>query len=200
MPAIVVLAGSILLCVVLVDRPVANYMQDVVYSTALFDWAMRLFPGLLWAGGCLVALFLGVGGAVILGGARRPWMSIVLTASGAGIAGFVAAELLKFVIGRSQVYPAYLIDGTYRFTPLQALPGNGAFPSATETVSSAVLVVLWVFWPRTRAVCGVVLAIISAALIVANAHWVSDLLGGVLLGGSIGWVLARHPRVRRAVS
>jgi len=198
--AAALLAGALLLCVLFVDRPVATYMQHTVYGTPLFDWALRIFPVLLGAGACMALLFVCFGGAALMGRPLRPWMSAVLAAAGAGMAALLLAELLKFGIGRSQVYPAYLSEGIFRVRPFRGGPGYGAFPSATAAVASAALLVLWEVWPRGRPAYGVVLLAIAAALIVTNSHWASDLLGGALLGGWVGRVALRSWRRTGTVS
>lgn len=183
---IVVLALS----VAFVDRPVATYMHHAVYGTPLYDWAMGVFPVLLGAGAGLALLSLAVVATIVLGRPTRPWMTTCVAASGAGVAGLLAAELLKGLIGRSQIYPTYLVDGVYRFSLLHGHPGYGIFPSATATASGAVLLTLWSTWPRGRWACAGAFGIISAALILTNSHWVSDVLGGAVLGGWFGWLMA----------
>jgi len=189
--AAALLAGALVLCVLFVDRPVALYMQRKVYGTPLFDWALRIFPVLLGAGACLALLFVCFGGAALLGRQLRPWMSVVLAAAGAGMAALLLAELLKFGIGRSWVYPTYLSEGIFGVRPLRGGPGYGAFPSATAAVAGAALLVLWEAWPRGRPAYGFVLFAIAVAILVTNSHWASDLLGGALLGGWVGGLVLR---------
>ncbi|HEU5220153.1 MAG TPA: phosphatase PAP2 family protein, partial [Gemmatimonadales bacterium] len=179
-----VLIGT-LLCIRFVDRPAATYLQHAAYATPLFQVALHIFPILLTAGACLLVLLLGFGAATLAGWSLRPWMSVVLLASGAAAGGCLVAELLKYIIGRSQVYPAYLVHGLYRFSPFHGRPDFGAFPSATAAVSSAALTVLWISWPRGRPAYGAIVGIILAALLITNAHWVSDLLGGCRIGGMV---------------
>jgi membrane-associated phospholipid phosphatase len=168
-----------------VDRPAAVYLHRIGYSTALGNRAEQLFPVLIAAGGALIVLFVAFGAAVLMGRSLRPWMSTVLRGSAAGLAALGAAELLKFVFGRSPVYPTYLLEGVSRFQPLHP----GTFPSATTAASAAILVVLWGAWPRGRIGYVLLLALIGAAILVTNAHWVSDVVGGLLLGAAANWVL-----------
>ena len=81
--------------------------------------------------------------------------------------------------------------------PLLAIPGptrnplgdhGGAFPSGhtTSSVVCMALVLAWVGWPRRTfgrvVVAAVVVAVVGMSVIWARYHFVSDVVGGVLLG------------------
>ena len=184
--AVAILAPATVLCLRTVDRPAALYLHRIGYSTALGNRAEQVFPILIAAGGALIVLFVAFGTAVLMGRSLRPWMLTTLRGSTAGLAALGAAELLKVVFGRSPVYPTYLVEGVSRFQPLHP----GTFPSATTAASAAILVVLWGAWPRGRIGYVLLLALIGAAILVTNAHWVSDVVGGLLLGAVVSWALA----------
>jgi membrane-associated phospholipid phosphatase len=62
--------------------------------------------------------------------------------------------------------------------------------------ASAVLSVFWVERPALRLLSLVALGVIVLALLVSNSHWVSDILGGGCLGGSLGVLVLRRSAVR----
>ncbi|HEX4471946.1 MAG TPA: phosphatase PAP2 family protein [Nocardioides sp.] len=93
--------------------------------------------------------------------------------------------------------------------PLLAIPGptrnplgdhGGAFPSGhtTSSVVCMALVLAWVGWPRQTwgrvMVAAVVVGIVGMAVIWARYHFVSDVVGGVLIGLFVATVPL--PRVR----
>jgi len=80
--------------------------------------------------------------------------------------------------------------------PMLAVPGptrnplgdhGGAFPSGhtTSTVVCVALLLAWVSWPRSVtgrvAVNAVVVAIVAVSVIYLNFHFISDVVGGVVL-------------------
>ena len=40
-------------------------------------------------------------------------------------------------------------------------------------------------WPRARAVSAILLLLIGSVVLLVNAHWLSDILTGLLLGGVV---------------
>lgn len=186
----VLLSLAICVSLVLVDRPFARYVQQTLYSPALGRWADRFFFVLLVFGAALALLFLALGSVAFRRRPLRPWMATVLASSAAGLSALIVSEVLKFLIGRTPVYPTFVRDGVSRFVPFHW----GSFPSSTAATTTAICGVLWAAWPRGRPVYGAVLLAVCAAILVVNAHWLSDVLAGVLLGGTIA-ALARDAEV-----
>ncbi|HEV8148945.1 MAG TPA: phosphatase PAP2 family protein [Gemmatimonadales bacterium] len=194
--ALPVALGMALLCAGFVDRPVAEYLYRKLYSTALFTWAQRLFPPLqaLFAAWVLGALGAAAWG---LSGKRLPaWSRVARLGALAAVGALAVAIGLKHLLGRSDVYPTYLIQGIYTLRPLHGGAGYSGFPSATMATASAVLSVFWVERPALRLLSLVALGVIVLALLVSNSHWVSDILGGGCLGGSLGVLVLRRSAVR----
>jgi len=103
-----------------------------------------------------------------------------------------ATVVLKFMIGRSQVYPPFLRDGIYTFLLVHGRPDYGAFPSATMAGASALIIGLHLRTAAERVTLVVVTSLLTAALLVTNGHWMSDIIGGVCLGLVIGRAVARR--------
>ena len=165
--ALLLLVPAVGISIVWLDRPLATLVDRALASPGLFRWADLFFTLLLVAGGVLIALsFLPAGRAL-----RRPAL--------AGVIGLILSEAIKFLAGRSPVYPTFLVEGVSMLTPFHA----GSFPSTTATVSTAVAGVLGTACRRPRPLYAIVLVVVCAFLVVVNAHWLSDVLAGILLGG-----------------
>jgi membrane-associated phospholipid phosphatase len=67
---------------------------------------------------------------------------------------------------------------------------GGGFPSGHMCVFSAALTSVCLYYPAYRWIAGALLAILGGCLIVANYHFLSDVIAGAYLGVSI--TLAIH--------
>lgn len=130
-----------------------------------------------------IGVIAGIGWAVIRGRPLRPRMASLLLSGCAGIAGLGLSELLKLVIGRTPVFPDFVVQGTYRFAPLHQ--GFGSFPSTTAATVSAVVGIMWMAWPRGRAAYALLLLTVGVVIVLVNAHWLSDVLAGVFVGRGV---------------
>ncbi len=174
------------ICIAYLDRPVADFVQAHFYGTLVFDIAIGVLAGLRPILLLLALAFLGCAYWIASGRGLPPWGAIIWACATAGMIGVVTAVAFKFLIGRSDVYPAYLARGLYDFRPLHWSPEYGAFPSAAATVTTAIATVLWRQLPRWRALWATVSIVVLAAVLAVNGHWVSDILAGVCAGVFIG--------------
>ncbi len=183
-------AAAVLVCMAWVDRPVADLVEAHLRGTASFDWTTRAL-GLLPA--LLLPVLLGHAAAGVLALRGRPmpaWTRLPMLCAWSVAWGLSAVVVLKRVFGRSQT-DLYVPRGVYEFHPLHGGYGYEAFPSGTTTVACALLAVLWIRLPRYRDACGLVIGVVSAALVLTNSHWVSDVIAGCLLGAAIGAMTVR---------
>ena len=95
--------------------------------------------------------------------------------------------------------PSWIRDGVFGFFPFHGGMGWGSFPSGHTTSITAAATILWVLWPELRCVWGALVATVIIGLIGGNYHFVSDIIGGLYLGVSIGLsivalMLARNDR------
>lgn len=111
---------------------------------------------------------------------------------------------LKFIFGRTwpdtwiQNNPSFIHDGAYGFNLLHGGAGYESFPSGHSAVTCAVISVLWMFYPKLRAIYLLVFIAVAIGLIGANYHFLSDIIAGAFVGVSTGWMAttlwrARHP-------
>jgi membrane-associated phospholipid phosphatase len=79
----------------------------------------------------------------------------------------------------------------YGFHPLHANLHNSAFPSGHAIGAVGIVTVLWIMTPRFRIPSVLLAAAVMSAMLVKNAHWLSDMFAGAFLGLSIGWMTVR---------
>ena len=76
------------------------------------------------------------------------------------------------------------------------MPHDGSFPSGHTATSFACATVLAVAVPRAAPAAYVLALAIGYSRIYVGAHWVFDVLGGIVLGVAVG--LALRPLARRS--
>ena len=61
-----------------------------------------------------------------------------------------------------------------------------SFPSGHAAVVAAVMSVLWILYPRLRLLCALCIVAADVGLIILNLHFLSDVIVGSFVGGSVG--------------
>lgn len=114
-----------------------------------------------------------------------------------GLADFFGGQL-KWVFER--VRPCRALNQAVKIEP----NGCGAlfsFPSNHATNTAAIASFLQVLYPKSGWVSWPIVALIGFARVYVGAHYVSDVLGGWVLGGVLGggaaWILLQWPRFRK---
>lgn len=186
--------GAVLgLLVFFVDRPTAKWFYANFHSSSVARIAANVF----WLIHKLLpaaALVLALSSLAVLLARKSSSRSgrRILAASVASIVSLAVAVLLKFVIGRSQVDPAFLRDDIYTIRPFTLGPDYGAFPSATIAVVSALIIALQLPRPIEHASLAPVVSLLAFSLLVTGGHWLSDIIAGTLLGILLGRAIARY--------
>lgn len=186
---------GIAVCIAVLDRPLALWGQTAFVGTpllAIADAILRPLAPLLGVGFGLAA----AGAALRLSGREiSPLMVRVVNAAIAIMITLGLAIFLKIAFGRSQV-GLFLEQHVFAFDPFRLGKGYTAFPSATMSGAAACLM----SWRPTKLVEGLagwfVLIVVAAALIVTNGHWLSDIVGGGVLGVAVA---AAAPRIAVAM-
>jgi membrane-associated phospholipid phosphatase len=196
--ALALCAVAVGLCIVYVDRPLAEFLDAHVRHAELWVWlnrALRPFPLVV------VALFflLGCGIWLISGRQLSPWAESPILFSWS-VMWAVAAEIIcKRIFGRGWPDPTFVRDHLYGFHFLHGQTYWDSFPSGTAMISLAMLSVLWILRPRWRAAGLVIVVLLWTVVILGNYHWLSDMIAAGFLGVTVGWSTVRllHPFITR---
>lgn len=149
-----------------------------------------------------IVLFIGIG---LLAIAERPLLKFALAAVLSGISVVMAEatkNLLKYVFGRTwpdtwiNNNPSLIHDGVYGFNLFHGGAGYASFPSGHMTVTCAVISVLWMLYPKFRALYALAVLVVAVGLLGADFHFLSDIIAGGFVGTSTGWMTLALWRVR----
>jgi membrane-associated phospholipid phosphatase len=191
--ALAVTTIAVVLCIVYVDRPVAEFCDAHVRRTSAWIWLGRgLAPFNFIV--VIALLFLLACGAWVKSG--RPLHSFTRTpllCSWAAMWATAAQLIFKQIFGRAWPDPTYIHDHLYGFRLLHASPRWDSFPSGTATISAAIAAVLWIVAPRWRVLGALTVALLCVAVVITNHHWVGDVVAGAFLGTSIGVMTVQMP-------
>jgi membrane-associated phospholipid phosphatase len=169
-------------CIFFVDRAVAGW------AAGLFGFprpALLNYPWLTLA--AMLAILVVAGWAAEGRGISHLSQTLVL--SGFALAwGVCTTEfLLKPLFGR-QPPAGWVIHGTYVFSWL--LPtDNSTFPSGHAVQMAAVATVFWRAYPGWRWLCVGLPLLFSAAFVLGNWHYVSDVIAGLFVGVTAGLIV-----------
>lgn len=175
----VVLLGLLVRIQAIADEIDGEWMEEVLEMRGPgWEAVSRVFDFL--GGGWFAVWLVPITLAVAFLIARRPWAALVVIAASALSAGLV--QVLKALFGRDR--PADIL--------LEL--DNGAYPSG-HVANAATLAVLFVvllgrWWIAVAGAVYVVLMALSRTYL--GAHWVTDTVGGAVLGASVAlaaWVV-----------
>lgn len=173
-------------------------MHSYTHGLPFFIWLTYIASPLAPLASILAAF---IGGRAIARGYLTETESALLRASCEILIAGVLTFELKEVFGRTwpetwvNNNPSYFGNGTYGFFPFHGGRGYRSFPSGHTTAIAAAAAAAWPLWPRGRWL-GVVLALaVAVGLLGADYHWLSDILGGAIVGTTTGVVAARIGRV-----
>lgn len=168
----VVLLGLLVRIQAIADEIDGEWMEEVLEMRGPgWEAVSRVFDFL--GGGWFAVWLVPIALAVVFLIVRRPWAALVVIAASALSAGLV--QLLKALFGRAR--PADIL--------LEL--DNGAYPSGhvanAATLAVLLVVVLGRWWLAVVGAAYVVLMALSRTYL--GAHWVTDTVGGALLGASV---------------
>lgn len=176
--------AAILLCIAFVDHPVARFMHEHPILS-YHGHRLSFIP---------VAILAGASASVVLIGAARAlygevplfWRRMLF----AGLACCVALTLkteAKYLLGRIAAGEWYWHQ-TPPFADFRLLHHEGSFPSGHMTAMWSIAPFVWVRYRWLRLPWILASLGVGYALSAAEAHFVSDLIGGCLLGGTVGYL------------
>ena len=101
---------------------------------------------------------------------------------------------LKSVFGRTwpstwiHNNPSFLRDGVYGFNFFHGGPEYASFPSGHMAVTSAVISILWRYYPAGRTLYAFAVFLAAVGLVGGNYHFLGDVIAGGFIGVSSGWM------------
>lgn len=156
---------------------------DVWWNAFVADWYSPFLTGfsrvMNWVGGGWFAvLAVPLGGALALVLVRRPWAAAYFLAAEAASAG--AVQALKHLFGR--VRPEDIL----------VIADHGSYPSGHVANSATLAMAAFVIFPRVwvAVVGGVWVVLMAFSRTYLHAHWLSDTVGGALVGAGVALVVA----------
>ncbi len=178
------------------DRPIAFFSHDHLGAyRKWFDIATHI-PDVLWS---LAGIGLVAGGVCILlhRSLPRP-LAVWLACSVSLIVASWVKEQLKYAFGRTwpetwikPPNPSLISDNVFGFNPFHGGQAYSSFPSGHTTYVCAVMVVLWLCYPRFRPVYALAIAALVIGLIGADYHFLSDTIAGGFLGTLVAWLAVK---------
>ena len=96
-------------------------------------------------------------------------------------ASYAVKSCLKFTFGRANPREWLVKPEIYGFHWFHG--GDfSAFPSGHMAVFATIAAAFWRFFPQYRTVCSLFIALLAAALVATNYHFLSDVIAGTYLG------------------
>lgn len=102
----------------------------------------------------------------------------------------LTADLIKSLVGRFRP-KLFFRDGAYGFDFLHFQADYLSFPSGHAATAFALATALTLLWPRHVAAYVLLALLVGASRVLSNAHWLSDVVGGALIGILMALYVAR---------
>ena len=182
------------------DKPVAIWIGDTIGRWPIPDTIVNS-PGIsIPFASAFVFVILGL--AAIMGRKFSRIETSVLLCNISILAADAVKNQLKYVFGRTwpdswdPQIQSLVRDNVYGFNFFHYGRAFESFPSGHAAVAAAVMAVLWMMFPKLRAVWALCLCAADFGLVILNLHFVSDVMAGTFVGLSVGLftVSLLHPR------
>ena len=202
--AIMVLVGIVLIVFSyhFIDRPVAWFMFDHhTHRFVIFKFFANEITKFI--GVCVVIFYCYYGIQLLRHRISDIARRLVLLCH-AIVIGQAIKEALKGIFGRywpatwTGHNPSLLHDHAYGFHWLHSGAAYGSFPSGHATFIFSFAATWWFVFPRFRWLAGIICLLVAVSQVIMYYHFVSDILGGAMLGTLVGYCVAHHDRFVRS--
>lgn len=195
--ALVIVAIAVLACYIWFDWQIATWVhahKTVYRSRDIFEPLTHIPDPLIPIGAAAFFVF----GLRAIAGAPPRKLYDVIAACGVSV---VMAETIKngfkWFFGRP--WPetwrnnnsSWIGNQDYAFHWFRGGGEFSSFPSGHTTATVAVLSVLWICYPRFRALYVLAGLAVVASLVGSNFHFLGDTVAGAFLGATVGWITVR---------
>lgn len=176
------------------DESLTGVINSFSGQSPLLDWlALTLSsPSMLWAPGLLLT------GYWVWLSWREALIAAPVFGGAIGLLDFIGAQL-KHLVARPR--PCMVMPDLHQ---LQACGKVFSFPSNHAVNTATAAAFLQVLYPRSGWISWPLVGAIGLTRVYIGAHYVTDVLGGWVLGGvcgaGVGWLLLQWPRFRKQVS
>jgi membrane-associated phospholipid phosphatase len=190
--ALVLTALAVLISYQWLDRPIAYFAHAHFHNEPLFT-QLTLIPEFFAP--LAVLAFIGLGLRALVEKPLTRLEAVTLLCALSLVVASAIKNPLKLVFGRTwpetwaRDNPSLIRDGVYGFHPFHGGAGFESFPSGHTTAVVAIMSVLWMCYPRFRALYALFVAAVVIGLVGADFHFLSDCIAGAFLGASTGWVV-----------
>jgi membrane-associated phospholipid phosphatase len=175
----------LILSYVYFDRPIAYQMAEINLNAFFLFHIFNPIAIVIDVGAILTIIILGIKGCLKV--LTQQESRLFLMSVTIGIAVYIKS-FLKILFGRfwPQTWyldnPSLLQNQVYGFDFLHLDFPYGAFPSGHATVVFCAMTFVWLLAPKWRWLALLVCLLQASALIVLNYHFLSDVIGGAVLG------------------
>jgi membrane-associated phospholipid phosphatase len=172
------------------DRPIAFFAHSSLAQAPVFA-KLTLLPEPLSTLSLTALLLIGLW--VVAGRPLYPPLRVVMLCSVSYIVAESFKNGLKYIFGRTwpetwiNGNPSLIHDNVYGFNFFHGGQAYASFPSGHTTAVCAVVSVLWICYPRFRALYAAAVGIVVIGLIGADFHFLSDIIAGGFIGTTTGW-------------
>lgn len=176
-----------------IDAFLTRVISGLAGQSPGVDWLFLQLsdPDVLWVPGILLGLYW------LRLSPREAFIGAAVLSASIGLLDFVGAQL-KHLVARPR--PCMSISDIHH---LQACGGTYSFPSNHAINTATAAAFLQVLYPRSGWISWPIVFLVGVARVYIGAHYVTDVLGGWLIGGlsgaGIAWLLLQWPQFRQRV-
>jgi membrane-associated phospholipid phosphatase len=176
------------------DRPIALMVHNNLGQPhfGIFEWLTHIPDPLI---PLAVITFILLGLRILVSRTLSDFQAVAFVCSISVIVGETIKDQLKFIFGRTWPEtwignnPSFIRDGVYGFHFMHGGAAYQSFPSGHMAATCALMSVLWIWYPRLRALWAIAGLAVGAGLVGADFHFLSDVIAGAFVGLSIGWMI-----------